>query len=393
MQIKAMKYDVLILGAGAAGLFCAIGAGKRGRTVAVIEHNDVPGRKIRISGGGKCNFTNRIVGPEHFISANPRFPTSALRRYTPSDFIRLVEGYGVRYFEKEAGQLFCSDGSGKILEMLSAECTTANVRVMTGCSIERVEGGSPFHVVTNRGLFTSETLVVATGGCSVPALGASRLGYRLAEQFGLRIIPPVPGLVPLLWSDKDRGRFGGLSGISFTAAAATGKVRFTGGMVFTHRGLSGPAILQTSSYWNPGTEVSLDLLPETDIAGELMSARRSKTTMKKFFSGYLPPRVTSALCGGEMWNSPLCGISSEKLRWVAGCLKEWKFIPAGTEGFEKSEVTCGGVDTRDLSSRTMAARKLPHLYFIGEVVDVTGWLGGYNFQWAWSSGHAAGEFV
>jgi predicted Rossmann fold flavoprotein len=392
-QFKVMRYDVIILGGGAAGLFCAIEAGKRGRRVAVLEHNTDVGKKIRISGGGKCNFTNRVVGPENFISENPSFAASALRRFTPDDIIALLERHAVDYFEKEKGQLFCRHSSRQILGILQAECDAAGVKIITGCAIGPITRNSLFRCMSSLGDFEAESLVVATGGLSLPPLGATSLGYRLAEQFGLAMIPPRPGLVPLTWNEADRRQFGKLSGISFPVIATAGSAAFDGNILFTHQGISGPAILQISSYWKTGNLLSLDLLPGMDILSHVTSMHQTTPTLKKILAKYLPPRFLAEWGKGRHLEKPICEISHRVLTSLAGDLKRWEIMPAGTEGFARAEVTCGGIDTRELSSKTMETKKIPRLYCIGEVVDVTGWLGGYNFQWAWSSGFAAGQYV
>jgi predicted Rossmann fold flavoprotein len=388
-----MQFDVVILGGGAAGLLCAVEAGKRGRRVALLEHNAEVGKKIRISGGGKCNFTNRIVGPENFISENPSFATSALKRYTPDDFIALIERHGVEYFEKEKGQLFCRHSSRQVLEMFAAECVAAGVHIMTGCTIGAVEGDSPFRLSTSLGDLESASLVIATGGSSIPAIGATPFGYQLAAQYGLRLIAPRPGLVPLTWNEADRRQFGKLSGISFPVGVAIGSTEFFGGMLFTHCGLSGPAILQISSYWSEGDILTIDLVPGVDILSQCKSAHQTTASLKKILARYLPPRFIAEWGRGRHFEKPICEISLRELTAIADALKGWQVRPAGTEGFAKAEVTCGGIDTQELSSKTMEAKKIPRLYCVGEVVDVTGWLGGYNFQWAWSSGYAAGQYV
>ncbi len=354
-----MTFDVVIIGAGAAGFFCAMEAGRRGRRVAVIEHADRAGKKILISGGGRCNFTNLHCRPENFLSANPHFAKSALARYTPRDFLALVEKHGIAWHEKTLGQLFCSGSAREILNMLERECATAGVQIHLNHKVVEVRRSDAFEIATNRGRFEAASLVVASGGMSIPKIGATEFGYGIARQFGLRVIPPYPALVPFTLAEEDRGRYCDLSGVSADVVAACCGQRFREKMLITHRGLSGPAILQISSYWKPGATISLDFAPEPDL---------------------LPPRRLAGrlhAIAGQEW--------PEQIR-------QWPITPSGTEGFEKAEVTGGGVDTAELSSKTFEARKAPGLYFVGEVVDVTGHLGGFNFQWAWSSGYCAGQY-
>ncbi len=389
-------YDVLVIGGGAAGLMCALTAGKRGRRVLLIEHANRVGKKILMSGGGRCNFTNTGAGPENFLSANPHFCKSALARYTPADFIGLVEKHGIAYHEKELGQLFCDDSSKQIVRMLLDECAAADVRVETGCSIERVtaiEGG--FAAGTTRGAFAAQSLVVASGGLSIPSMGASGFGYELARQFGHTVLPTRAGLVPLTLSGTHSERLQDLSGVSLPIEAACNGRSFRNFMLITHRGVSGPSILQISSYWRPGDDLRLDLLPGQDAFAFLQEQRQARPAveLKTALAEALPKRFAQRLC--EMWfdNKPLRQYGERELRDIASQLRSWPLVASGTEGYRTAEVTLGGVDTHELSSATMASKRVPGLYFIGEVVDVTGWLGGYNFQWAWASGHAAGEAV
>jgi predicted Rossmann fold flavoprotein len=383
--------DVIVVGAGAAGLFCAAEAARRGRRVVVLEHNQRPGRKIRISGGGRCNFTNVHSTPANFISANPHFAKSALARYTPADFVRLVERHRIRYHEKKLGQLFCDGSAQQITDMLLEECRRAGASVVCDCTVSSVSREESFTLRTNRGDFVSSSLVVATGGLSIAPLGATDFGYRIARQFGLRLRATRPGLVPLTLRAAEAETFGSLSGVSVDAVASCGGAEFRENVLVTHRGLSGPAILQVSSYWSPGEEIALDLVPGEDAAAWLASNRSREVTLSNLLAERLPRRFAHAWCELHGLVRPLRQYAAEELRRAAALLAEWRLRPAGTEGYAKAEVTLGGVDTDELSSQTMEARKVPGLYFIGEVVDVTGHLGGHNFQWAWASGFAAGQ--
>ncbi|MGH9941647.1 MAG: NAD(P)/FAD-dependent oxidoreductase [Pyrinomonadaceae bacterium] len=389
-----MDYDVIIIGAGAAGLMCAIEAGRRGRRVLVLEHNDRVGKKIAISGGGRCNFTNIHTTPAHFISANPNFCKSALARYTPADFVALVEQHAVRYHEKKLGQLFCDGSSREIIQMLLAECERAQAGIRLRCQVRAVEKRERFVVGTNQGELVSESLVVATGGLSLPPIGATDFGYRLARQFGLNVRPTRPALVPFTFGANELGEFKELSGVSLDAVASCNAAEFRENVLFTHRGLSGPAALQISSYWQSGDGISLRLLPDFDPE-ELLSARRaSQQELKTVLAEFLPRRFAHAWCDQYAAGSkPMHTYQPRELKRIAERLRRWQLIPEGTEGYRKAEVTAGGVETDELSSQTMEARRAPGLYFIGEVVDVTGHLGGFNFQWAWASGYAAGQYV
>ena len=382
------QFDVLILGAGAAGLMCAAEAGKRGRRVAVIEHADRPGKKILISGGGRCNFTNIDCQPEHFISANPHFAKSALARYTPADFITLVEKHHIPYHEKASGQLFCDRSADDILKMLEAECAAAGVKIFLQTKVIEVQRTTEFVARAESAVFHAPALVVATGGLSIPKMGASALGYELARQFGLNICKTRPGLVPLVLRPGDRSQYCDLAGVSADVAVATDHHLFRDKMLFTHRGLSGPAILQISSYWNPGGSIRIDLAPGRDVAAAIGGAKIRNTLAAQFaFHGFLPHRFARRwvdLHTPVAWNN-------QALATLDRQTHEWILLPEGTEGYEKAEVTVGGVDTDELSSKTMESRKVPGLFFIGEVVDVTGHLGGHNFQWAWASGASAGR--
>ncbi len=388
-----MKTDVIIIGAGASGLMCAAACGKRGRSVAVLDHSEQVGRKILISGGGRCNFTNHHVAAEHYLSSNPPFCRSALARFTPRDFLSLVEQHQIRYYEKEAGQLFCQASSRAILTMLLKECEKAGARILPKHQVTQIEKTGPFSVTTDQGTFTSQSLVIATGGLSYANLGATDMGHRIAKQFGLKIVPPKPGLVPLTLQADDQQSIRDLAGISLDALVACGGKRYRGNILFTHRGLSGPAILQASSFWSPGGRVVIDLLPDIDIHALFQEKRTSKMEMQNLLAAYFPKRFAQVWCERHMISKPLNQYSEKDLRATAGMLHAWELAPGGTEGYRVAEVTAGGVDTRALSSKTMEARTVPGLYFIGEVVDVTGELGGYNLHWAWASGHAAGQYA
>lgn len=384
------EFDVLILGAGAAGLMCAIEAGKRGRRVAVVERAGRAGKKILISGGGRCNFTNIHCRPENFISANPHFAKSALARCTPADMINLVEKHRIRYHEKTLGQLFCDRSAQEITNMLEAECEAARVKIFLNCAIRTVGRADDFVVRTDSEEFRAPALVVATGGLSIPKMGATSFGYELARRFGLGIVQPKPGLVPFLLLDCDRARYCGLSGVSAEVIATAGSQSFREKMLVTHRGLSGPAILQISSYWEAGQPVRIDLAPDRDVTAGLFETKgRTLGAARSAFVGILPKRLA------ECWldaHAPRVW-SNHAIKDLERQIHAWELTPADTEGFERAEVTAGGVDTDELSSKTMESQKVPGLFFIGEVVDVTGHLGGFNFQWAWASGAAAGRSV
>ncbi|MGO4701489.1 NAD(P)/FAD-dependent oxidoreductase [Dyella sp. 2RAB6] len=389
-----MKVDVLVIGAGAAGLMCAIVAAQRGREVLVLDHANKPGKKILMSGGGRCNFTNLGVTPAQYLSANPHFAKSALARYTPADFIALVEKHRIAYHEKELGQLFCDESSKLIVRMLLDECAAAGARVETSCAVDRVrKTDEGFAVHTARGELHAQSLVVASGGLSIPSMGATGFGYELARQFGHQVLPTSAGLVPLTLSGKHQERYQDLSGLALPLVEArVGKRAFRAGMLFTHRGVSGPAILQISSYWQAGDDLRIDLLPDQDAAGWLQAQRNARPAMelKNVLGDLLPRRLAQRMC--ELWfeSRPMKQYRPAELDAIAAQLRDWPLIASGTEGYRTAEVTLGGVDTDGLSSSTMQSKLVPGLYFIGEVVDVTGWLGGYNFQWAWASGHAAG---
>jgi predicted Rossmann fold flavoprotein len=382
------KFDVVVLGAGAAGLLCAIEAGKRGRRVAVLERADRAGKKILISGGGRCNFTNLYCQPENFLSANPHFAKSALARYTPADFIALVEKHRIPYHEKTLGQLFCDRSAHDVTDMLEAECKAAGVQVFLKCIIQEVARTPEFVVRADGAEFHAPALVVATGGLSIPKIGATAFGYDLARQFGLKIREPRPALVPLVLGEKDRTQYCDLTGVAMEVIVTADHQSFRENMLITHRGLSGPAILQISSYWREGKAIRLDLAPDRDATAAIREAKvRNMTAARSAFQGILPKRFATRWLDlhapNEWTNQALAQLDRQVHQWV--------LEPAGTEGYEKAEVTAGGIDTDELSSRTMESRRVPGLFFIGEVVDVTGHLGGFNFQWAWASGAAAGR--
>ena len=385
------NFDIIIIGAGAAGLMCAIEAGKRGRSVLVLDHAEKLAEKIRISGGGRCNFTNLDVKPENFLSGNPRFCISALSRYTQHDFIAMVEKHGISYHEKTLGQLFCDGSSQQIIDMLMAECADANVTIQSGTTIETAKSG--FHLKTDQGDYDCSSLVIATGGPSIPKMGATGFGYDLARQFKLKMVPPRAGLVALTFDDYLCGQTKKLAGVSVDVVVKCAKHSFSEALLFTHRGLSGPAILQISSYWRVGDEITINLLPGTDVFDYLKAARSShpKKEVGTALAQLLPNRVTQMVVEWAACNGRLAEVADKSLRHLAGLVNTWRLTPDGSEGMRTAEVTVGGVDTRALSSRTMEARSVPGLYFIGEVVDVTGHLGGFNFQWAWASGHACGQ--
>jgi predicted Rossmann fold flavoprotein len=389
------NYDVIVIGAGAAGLMCAIEAGKRGRRVLVLDHANKVGKKILLSGGGRCNFTNLDVGPDNYLCGNPHFCKSALSRYTSYDFIALVEKHRVAYHERKHGQLFCDDSARHIVALLVQECHEAGVEIRTDCRIQRVEQGEGFELSTGLGAFRAASLVVATGGLSFPKMGASGFGYELARQFGLRVLPTRAGLVPFTLEGKPLTLAQTLSGVALETDAGCGGQRFRENTLFTHRGLSGPAILQVSSYWQPGEPVSIDLLPEQDAAQWLRERKqaRPQARLRTVLAECLPNRFAQLLEGDWYADWIMQQLGEPDLQALAEKLNGWQIRPSGTEGYRTAEVTLGGVDTDELSSKTMEARKVPGLYFVGEVMDVTGWLGGYNFQWAWASGYAAGQHV
>ena len=390
-----MHYDVIVIGGGAAGLVCAIEAGNRRRGVLVIERNDRIGRKILISGGGRCNFTNLYATPEQFISQNPDFCRSALSAYTPDVVIALIEKHGIAYHEKKLGQLFCDGKSQQVVDLLARECADAGVEIRTECEVWDVIATADrgYTLDTDAGEFECGALVLATGGSSIPKIGATDFSLRLASQFGLGVTETRPGLVPLTFDGEERDFCAALSGVSIDAEVRTKRIAFRENILFTHRGLSGPAVLQASSYWREGEPIEIDLLPG-ESAAELLEAACDETrALPVWLAERLPRRFAQAWCNRYGVNAALSSLSERRRRQIGQRLNAWQLFPSGTEGFEKAEVMVGGVDTRELSSQTMEARRAPGLYFIGECVDVTGWLGGYNFQWAWASGYAAGRAV
>ncbi len=395
-----LTFDAVVIGAGAAGLFCAAQAGQRGRRVLLIDHSERVAEKIRISGGGRCNFTNRDIdvrAPQrHFVSENPNFCRSALSRYTPQQFIALVERHGIAYHEKHKGQLVCDGPSQQIIDMLLAECDAGGVTRWQPCAVRGVafdDGSALYRIETDRGTVETPRLVVATGGLSIPQLGASDFGYRLAQQFGLRLVAPRPALVPLTFAGEGWAPYAGLAGLALPVQIETGRKKermaFLEDLLFTHRGLSGPAVLQISSYWRAGEALTIDFAPGTDVAAALGEAKsRSRKRIANELAALVPSRLADAWVGDDpALQRPVNEAADKALAQLAERISRWAITPAGTEGYKKAEVTAGGVDTRDLSSQTLESKQ-PGLFFIGEVVDVTGWLGGYNFQWAWASAHA-----
>jgi predicted Rossmann fold flavoprotein len=393
VSIFPIFWDVIVIGGGAAGLFCAVEAGRRGRSVLVLEHAERVGKKIGISGGGRCNFTNIHTSAENFISANPHFCKSALARYTPADFISLVEKHGIKYHEKKLGQLFCDDSSSQIIDMLLRECLDAGVEIRCNCQVLSLQKENSFRIETNQGSFVSSSLVIATGGLSIPPLGATDFGYRIARQFGLRIEETRPALVPLTLTPQMLGQLSSLSGVSLDVIAECYGKEFRENILITHRGLSGPAILQISSYWRPREPIYINLLPGEDIFDTLTRNQSSSVELVNLLARRLPRRFAEAWCELYTASKPLRQYDKRELDEIAQRIHRMQITPSGTEGFRKAEVTAGGVATTELSSQTMEAKRVPGLYFIGEVVDVTGQLGGYNFQWAWASAHAAGQFA
>ncbi|MDX2033957.1 MAG: NAD(P)/FAD-dependent oxidoreductase [Blastocatellia bacterium] len=384
------KTDVIVIGGGAAGLFCALTAGRRGRRVLVLEGAEKIGKKILISGGGRCNFTNLHTAPENFLCENPNFHKSALARFTPYDFIELVDRHRIRYHEKKLGQLFCDESAREIVEMLQRECAAARVEIRINCRVDAVEKTTGFTVRTSQGRFECESLVIATGGLSIPKMGATDFGHRLARQFGLRVTATRPALVPLTLAGPTLAPLLPLSGVSVDSMVRFGAQQFRENILFTHHGLSGPAILQISSYWKPGQPIEIDLLPDDPEDRLLQDERDGLKELKTLLAQHWSQRFAQTWTDLHAHSKPMRQYSPRELRDVAEKLHHWTLLPNGTEGYRKAEVTAGGVDTNELSSKTLGARRVPGLFFIGEVVDVTGWLGGYNFQWAWASGHAAG---
>ena len=388
-----MEKTIIVIGAGAAGLMCAIEAGKRCRSVLVLDHAGSIGQKIRISGGGRCNFTNIDMAPEKYLSHNPHFCKSALARFSPQDFISMLEKYCIQYYEKEKGQLFCKRNSLDILRALQEEAKKADVEIRLRCKVTDVRKEDHFRVLTNQGMFDSESLVIATGGLSFPDLGATGIGYHIARQFGLHVTPLSPGLVPFEYNRNDMKIFGALSGMSLPVRVRCHGREFQGEMLFTHHGLSGPAILQTSNYWMQRDILNIDLLPDSD-ALEIFRARHgSRIEMHNLLAELFPKRFAGTWCELHVRSKPLCQYTDKELNGIAGQLHNWEIRPKSTQGYNKAEVTLGGVDTDELSSKTMESKKVPGLYFAGEVLDVTGQLGGYNLHWAWASGYVAGQYA
>ena len=395
----AGRFDVAVLGAGAAGMMCAAVAGQGGARVVLIDHATRLAEKIRISGGGRCNFTNLQAGPANYLSSNPHFCRSALARYTPQDFLALMRRHGIAWHEKHRGQLFCNDSAEDVIAMLRAECDAAGVRWQTGCAVEEVRReGDDFLLLTAHGALRAGALVVATGGLSIPKIGATDLGYRIARQFGLGVVETRPGLVPLTFDGQAWQPFAPLAGVAREVDIRTGAGKAAGSfredLLWTHRGLSGPAVLQISSFWRPGAPITIDMFDGEDAAAWLLEQKGgSRKQLANLLAERLPARLAEAWCAaaGLQGHQPVRDMTDKALRKLGEALNHWQLVPSGTEGYRKAEVTLGGVDTRDLSSTTMMAREVANLYFVGEVVDVTGWLGGYNFQWAWASAVAAGR--
>jgi predicted Rossmann fold flavoprotein len=393
------SFDVVVVGAGAAGLFCAGVAGQRGLKVLLLDHSEKVAEKVRISGGGRANFTNRDIDVrqphKHFVGENPNFCRSALSRYTPADFIALLQKHGIPFHEKHKGQLFCDRSAGDLIDMLLAECATGGVTRWQPCGVKalRATGDGGYELDTDQGVVQTRKVVIATGGLSIPAIGATDFGFRVARQFGLRIVEPRPGLVPLTFDGAGWAPYAGLAGLALPVHIETGdkknRIVFAEDLLFTHRGLSGPAVLQISSYWKPGSPIRINLAPEVDLPAALADAKqRSRKLLVNELAQWVPSRLAEAWVAQDAdWQRPVAECSDKALARLAERLARWELVPTGTEGYKKAEVTLGGVDTRDLSQQTMESKQ-PGLYFIGEVVDVTGWLGGYNFQWAWASAHA-----
>ena len=388
-----MEWDAIILGAGAAGMMAAIEAGRRGRRVLVIDHAKAPGEKIRISGGGRCNFTNLQIAPERFLSQNPRFALSALKRFTQWDFIARIDAAGIAWHEKTLGQLFCDGPATQVVDLLLRDMQAAGVTLWLGCTLGEVRRtAAGFTVDTARGPQSAPSVVVATGGKSIPKMGATGYGYRVAESFGLPLVETRPALVPLTFAEQELVWMRPLAGVSLPGRVSCGRIGFDEALLFTHRGLSGPAVLQISSYWREGEAIHVDLLPGRDLAADLRAAR-GKVALRTVLGRWLPERLARHLEEAAGVTQPMAELPAGVLDRVAAGVRDWRLVPVGSEGYRTSEVTLGGVDTRALDWRTMEARGVPGLFFVGEVVDVTGWLGGYNFQWAWSSGWAAGQAV
>jgi predicted Rossmann fold flavoprotein len=395
MTMRVQGFDAIIIGAGAAGMMCAIAAGQRGKKVLLLDRAERVGAKILISGGGRCNFTNLEVEPERFLSGNPHFCKSALSRYTQHDFIAMVERHRIAYHEKTLGQLFCDGSAREIVAMLLAECTAAGVEIRTGCRITEVARAGKFNIATSSGAFAAPVLVLACGGLSIPKLGATGLAYDIARHFGLAIVEPRPGLVSVRVEGEALKQSRALTGVSVDAMVSCRDAGFRENILFTHRGLSGPAILQISSYWHPGDSIEIDLMPEHEAERFLLDRKRTRprAELKTVLAEVLPNRLAESIANAGSESAVIANLPDRRILEMAARLKRWQVQPSETEGWEKAEVTVGGIDTAGLSSRTMEAREVPGLYCIGEAVDVTGWLGGYNFQWAWSSGWCAGQAI
>lgn len=389
------QFDVIVIGAGAAGLMCAVEAGKRGRSVLLLDHAEKAGKKILISGGGRCNFTNIYTEPSNYICNNPHFVKSALCRYTQYDFLDMVEGHGIDWEEREHGQLFCKQSAKEIVAMLLDECKTVGVHFQLNCTVQKISKNSLFQLETNRGGFAADSLVIATGSRSIPKMGATGFGHQIANQFGLKVTALRAGLVPFRLTGREQEQLKKLAGISLEIAVNCNGQMFREQMLFTHRGVSGPAMLQISSYWHEGDILTIDLLPAMDVQAWLcrMIEERPKAQLRTVLSEVMPKRLVQYLCESEIEDEILRRLTEKQINRITQSLQQWRLKPAGTEGYRTAEVTVGGVDTAELSSKSMESRKVPGLYFIGEVVDVTGHLGGFNFQWAWASGYCAGQFV
>ncbi len=391
------KWDVIIIGAGASGLMCAIEAGKRGRRVLVLEQSRKTGNKIRMSGGGRCNFTNYDVGADNFLSDNPHFCKSALSRFNQWDFLAMVHQYQIAFHERSHGQLFCDESAKDILDMLLSECRKFYVEIRTSCTIDSIEQKADmrFSLSNGQGMFYSQSLVIATGGLSIPTMGSSPFGYQIATQFGIKLKPTRAGLVPFTLQPTDKERLSPLSGIAIDSLVSHSKTSFRENLLFTHRGLSGPVILQISNYWRAGDDITIDLLPEIDLLSHLkqMQKQHPQQQIKTVLQQLLPKRLINIFINERLREQPLANSRYEQFEKITAQLKQWKIKPSGTEGYRTAEVTLGGIDTDDISSKTLEAKNTQGLYFIGEVLDVTGWLGGYNFQWAWASGWCAGQYI
>ena len=390
------KYDVIIIGAGAAGMMCAIESGKRGKSVLLVDHAAKIAEKIRISGGGRCNFTNINTNPKNFISQNPNFSISALNQYTPHDFIELIKKHNIAYHEKTLGQLFCDHKSQLIIDMLLSECNQANVKIKKSFVVDKVEKvNDDYIVINNNDKYFSKSLVIATGGLSIPKIGATDFGYKIANQFNLNIVETQPALVPLTFTDEILSLCNELSGLSLNANISQGNISFEEGMLFTHRGLSGPSILQISSYWSQGDSININLCPRDNL-GEILQDKKNTKPKQNIISilcEFLPKRLAMIICDKNKFKGNISELSKQSLDKINNIINSWRVTPKGSEGYRTAEVTRGGVDTDEISSKTMMCRNHPRLFFIGEVVDVTGHLGGYNFQWAWSSGFVAGQYT